>query len=120
MRAGLGFCKLRKSVDVNDLRYEIKCENRVKDKNTFSIKQNIAFTFQRNTYFILGDVFFFKIPKNLIASAFFFVEEDTKKHKYASAKASNAALVKTLKMIMCLTVCCFSLSVKHGQTRNVI
>ena len=33
------------SVDntVNDLRYEIKFENHVKDKNNFFIKQNIAF-----------------------------------------------------------------------------
>ena len=33
------------SVDntVNDLRYEIKSENCVKDKNNFSINQNIAF-----------------------------------------------------------------------------
>ena len=35
------------SVDntVNDLRYEIKFENRVKDKNNFFIKRNIAFLF---------------------------------------------------------------------------
>ena len=30
--------------------------------------------------------FFFKIPKNLITSVFFFAEADTKKHRYASAK----------------------------------
>ena len=37
----------------------------------------------------------FKIPKNLIAPTIvFFGEADTKNHKYASAKASNAALVK--------------------------
>ena len=30
---------------VNDLRYEIKFENRVKDKNNFFIKRNIAFLF---------------------------------------------------------------------------
>ena len=38
-------------------------------------------------YFILGD-FFLKIPKNLIASAFFFffAGADTKKHRHASAK----------------------------------
>ena len=30
---------------VNDLRYEIKFENRVKDKNNFFIKRNISFLF---------------------------------------------------------------------------
>ena len=37
------------SVDntVNDLRYEIKFENRVKEKNNFSIKRNIAKVFLR-------------------------------------------------------------------------
>ena len=30
---------------VNNLRYENKFENRVKDKNNFFIKQNIAFLF---------------------------------------------------------------------------
>ena len=30
---------------VNDLRYEIKPKNRVKDKNHFFIKRNIAFLF---------------------------------------------------------------------------
>ena len=43
------------SVDntVNDLRYEIKFENRVKDKNNFFIKRNIAFVFlfQTKIYF---------------------------------------------------------------------
>ena len=45
-------------------------------------------------YILLSETYFFKIPKNLITSAFFFAEADTKKHRYASAKASNAALVK--------------------------
>ena len=43
------------------------------------------------------DVFFFKIPKNLIASDFFiflFAEADTKTYRYASTKAWNATLVK--------------------------
>ena len=30
---------------VNDLRYEIKFENHLKDKNNFFIKRNIAFLF---------------------------------------------------------------------------
>ena len=43
---------------VNDLRYEIKFENCVKDKNTFFIKRNIAFLSWTKIYFILGDTFF--------------------------------------------------------------
>ena len=64
----------------------------MKDKNNFFIKRHIAFL-STNIYFILGDIFF-KIAKNLITSfnyLFFFAEADTKKHRYASAKASNAA-----------------------------
>ena len=52
--------RIQTSVDntVNDLRYEIKFENCVKDKNNFFIKWNIAFLFWRKLYFILGDIFF--------------------------------------------------------------
>ena len=82
---------------VNDLHYEIKFENCVKDKNNFFIKRNIAFLSLTKMY-LLSETYFFKIPKNLINAAFFFffffAEVDTKIHRYASAKASNAALVK--------------------------
>ena len=39
--------RIQTSMDntVNDLRYEIKFENFVKDKNNFFIKRNIAFAF---------------------------------------------------------------------------
>ena len=57
---------------VNDLRYEIKFENCLKEKINFCIKQNIAFPSRRHI--------FFKISNNLITSAFFFAEADTKKH----------------------------------------
>ena len=52
--------RIQTSVDniVNDLRYEIKFENCVKDKNNFFIKQNINFLFKSKIYFILGDIFF--------------------------------------------------------------
>ena len=48
------------SVDntVNNLRYEIKFENCVKDKNSFFNKRNIAFLFETKIYFILGDISF--------------------------------------------------------------
>ena len=69
---------------LNDLHYEIKFENRVKDKNNFFMKQNISFPFlNKNVFFLLGDAFF-KIPKNLVII-------DTKKHRYASVKASAFA-----------------------------
>ena len=48
------------SVDntVNDLRYEIKFENCMKDKKNFFIKRNIAFLFWTKKNFILGDILF--------------------------------------------------------------
>ena len=48
------------SVDntVNDLHYEIKFENCVKDKNDIFIKQNIPFLSWTKIYFIFGDIFF--------------------------------------------------------------
>ena len=48
------------SVDntVNYLRYEIKFENCVKDKNKFFIKRNIAFLSWTKINFILRDTFF--------------------------------------------------------------
>ena len=50
--------------------------------------------FLEQRYILLSETYFFKIPKNLITSAFFFAEADTKKHRYASAKASDPTLVK--------------------------
>ena len=47
--------------------------------------------------------FFFNIPKNLIACSvffFFYVKADTKNHRFASAKSSNAALVKLTDSII--------------------
>ena len=44
---------------VNDLRYEIKFESCMKEKNNFFIKKrNIAFLFWTKIYFILGYIFF--------------------------------------------------------------
>ena len=44
---------------INDLRYEIKFEGRMKDKNNFFIKkQNIAFLFWTKIYFILEYILF--------------------------------------------------------------
>ena len=88
------------SVDntVNDLRYEIKFENCVKDKNNFFIKWNIAFLSWTKILFL--ETHFLKIPKDLIKPQHFFAKTDTKKHRYALAKASNAALVKLTDWII--------------------
>ena len=88
--------RIQTSVDntVNDLRYEIKFENCVKDKNNFFIKRNIAFLSWTKIYFILGDIFLLWDPQEFNYISNFFAKADTKKHKYASAKTSNAALVK--------------------------
>ena len=56
---------------VNNLRYEIKSENCVKDKNNFFINQNIAFLFKQK-HVLYMETYFFKIPKKLLTSAFFF------------------------------------------------
>ena len=53
---------------------------------------------------------------------FVFAEEDSKKHTYASAKASNTTLVKPTDGINKndhVIMCCFSVSDKHGQTSKV-
>ena len=54
----------------NDLRYEIKFEHRVKNKNNLFIKRNIAFLSWKKKKIFL-ETYFFQIPENLITSAFF-------------------------------------------------
>ena len=78
---------------VIDLRYENKFGNRVKAKITFLLSETLLFFFKQK-YILFLETFIFKIPGNLIASAFFLSRQILKKHRYASAKASNAALVK--------------------------
>ena len=67
---------MQASVDntVNDLRYEVKLENCMKDKINFFIKQNISFLFKQKCILVL-ETYFFKIPKNLIALAFFLLRQ---------------------------------------------
>ena len=108
---------------VNDLHYEIKVENRVKDKNNFFIKQNIDFL-SWTKYILFSETYFFKIPKNLITSAYF-LPRQILKNRYALAKVSNAALVKLTDWIIkndhvinCMMF--FWKWFKHGQTSNVI
>ena len=62
---------IKTSVDntLNDLRYEIKFENCVKDKNNFFIKWNIAFLSWTKILFL--ETYFLKIPKNFITSGYF-------------------------------------------------
>ena len=60
------------SVDntVNDLCYELKFENCVKDKNNFFISETLLFFFEKKFIFF-SETYFLKIPKNLVTSAFF-------------------------------------------------
>ena len=50
---------MQASVDntVNDLRYEVKLENCMKDKINFFIKQNISFLFKQK-YILVLETFF--------------------------------------------------------------
>ena len=90
--------------------------------NITFIKRNIAFLSWTNIYFIPET--FFKIAKNLITSASFFTKASTKKDRYASAKASNAALVKLTDWIIkndhainCAMFFCKWF--QHDQTSNI-
>ena len=53
----------------NDLRYEIKFENCVKEKNNFLLSRTLLFFFKQK-YILFLETYFFKVPKNLIAAAF--------------------------------------------------
>ena len=48
---------------VNDLRYEIKFENCLKDRNNFFKKINFAFLSWTKIYFTLGDIIFLRFPR---------------------------------------------------------
>ena len=55
--------RIQTSVDntVNDLGYENKFENRVKDKNNFLLSETVLFFFffkKNYIYFVFGDAFF--------------------------------------------------------------
>ena len=73
---------------VNDLNHEIKFQRRVKTKITFLLNKTFISSFKQKKNLIL-EKYFFKIPKNSIASIFFifFAEADTKKYGSVSAKA---------------------------------
>ena len=64
--------KIQTSKDntVNDLRYEIKIENCVKDKITFLLREKLLF-FLEQEYILFSKTYFFKIPKKIITPAFF-------------------------------------------------
>ena len=86
---------------------------------TFLLSETLLFFFKQK-YILLLERYFFKIPKNLIASAFFwffFAEADTKKHRYAVGKAS-ALLVKLTDSIIkndYVINCALFFSDKHDQ-----
>ena len=57
----------------------------LKIKITFLLSETLLFFFKQK-YILFFETYFFKIPKNLIAFAFFFTEEDTKKHRLPRQK----------------------------------
>ena len=95
-----------------------------KTKITFLLNETLFF-FPEQKYIWFSETYFLMVPKNLITSVFFFAEVGTEKHRYASAKASNAALVKLTDWIIenghvinCAMFFCKWF--KHGQKSNVI
>ena len=70
-----------------------------KTQIAFLLKETLLFFFKQS-YILFSEGYLFKIPKNLIASNYFFAEADTKKHRYASVKAPNTALVKLTDWII--------------------
>ena len=87
---------MQTSVDntVNDLRYENKFENHVKEKNNLFIKRNIAFLFSIK-YILFLETYFLKIPKNLLASADF-LPRQILKNVDMPRRISIVALVKLI------------------------
>ena len=90
----------------------------MKDKNNFFIKRIIAFLSCTKIYFIHEDIFSFKIPKNLITSAFFFFfflprqilkNTDMVRQKPQMLHWWNV-MIESLKMIIWLIVRFFSVS----------
>ena len=77
----------------------MKFENCVKDKNDFFIKWKIAFLCWTKIFFILGAIIL-KDSWEFNYLSVFFAEADTEKHRYASAKVPNAALVKITDWII--------------------
>ena len=54
---------------------------------TFLLSKTFISFFKQKYIFLILEMYFFNIPKNSIASAFFFAKADTKKYGSASAKA---------------------------------
>ena len=102
-----------------------------KTKIAFLLSETLLF-FLRQKYILFLETKFLKVSKNLTASAFlfyfcsfFFLLRQILKNRYASAKVSNAALVKLTNWIIkndhvinCAMFFCKWF--KHGQTSNVI
>ena len=96
-----------------------------KTKLTFLLSETLLFFPEANNI-LLSETYFFRVPQNFITSAFCLLRQILKNIDiYASAKASNAALVKLTDWIIknnhvinCAMFFCKWL--KHGHTSNVI
>ena len=99
-----------------------------KTKITVLLSETLLFFFEQKCVSFLETFFFFFFfwdYKNLITSPFFFVDADTKKHRIASAKVSDAALVKltdwiikNVQVVICTWFFCKWF--EHDQTSNVV
>ena len=94
-----------------------------KSKTTFLLSEKLLF-FREQKYILFSEIYFLRLLRIWLLQHFL-AEADTKNHRYASAKASNAALVKLTDWIIknnhvinCVMFLCKW--VKHGQTSNVI
>ena len=94
-----------------------------KAKTTFLLSEKLLF-FREQKYILFSEIYFLRLLRIWLLQHFL-AEADTKNHRYASAKASNAALVKLTDWIIknnhvinCVMFLCQW--VKHGQISNVI
>ena len=70
-----------------------------KTKITFLLSETLLF-FLEKKYILFLETYFFSDSWEFNYFSIFYVEADTKKHRYASAKASNATLVKLTDWII--------------------
>ena len=89
----------------------------LKGKITFLLSKTLLFFFEQK-YILFSEAYFFKILKNLITSAIFLAEADTKNIDKPRQKPEmlhwQNLLIESLKIIMRLIVRFFSVSDKYS------
>ena len=92
-----------------------------RQKITFLAIETLVFFFLKNKFYSCRHIFQDFWEFNCLS--IFFSEADTKKHRYASAKALNAALVTLIDKIIKndhVINCALFFYSEHGQTSNLI